>query len=220
SLLRDVDAYMLDALGTTVDWFTTVTRQVARCSDGAFHDRDQDAIAFASEWRQGYFAHMSVPRDRTEGTLNVDLVHRKVLDEMLASPRWSHLVTPWDDARKELVQVWHDLDGKCGPGGDWAKNKQLPWDSILSTEFFGVYKPCGDTGVPYHLGIPPERVAMVAAHKWDLDGAAQAGLKTIYVPRPTEDTCEIRENMRSNAEGGDVEKHSCDLAALPAEARK
>jgi len=32
---------------------------------------------------------------------------------MLASPRWSHLATLWDEpARKELVQVWHDLDGK------------------------------------------------------------------------------------------------------------
>jgi hypothetical protein len=35
------------------------------------------------------------------------------LDEMLASPRWSHLATVWDNpARKELVQLWHDLDGK------------------------------------------------------------------------------------------------------------
>lgn len=64
---------------------------------------------------------------------------------------------------------------------------------------------------------------MVAAHKWDLDGAAQAGLKTIYVPRPAEDTREIRENMRSKAEGGDVDlvvKDFIELATLAAEARK
>lgn len=75
----------------------------------------------------------------------------------------------------------------------------------------------------YHLGVPPERVAMVAAHKWDLHGAAQAGLKTIYVPRPAEDTPEIRENMRSKAEGGDVDlvvKNFRELAVLTAEARK
>ena len=38
SLLRDVDAYMFDVFGTTVDWFTTVKREVARRSNGAFHD--------------------------------------------------------------------------------------------------------------------------------------------------------------------------------------
>lgn len=40
SLLRDVDAYMFDVFGTTVDWFTTVKRHVARRSDGAqFHGK-------------------------------------------------------------------------------------------------------------------------------------------------------------------------------------
>ena len=64
---------------------------------------------------------------------------------------------------------------------------------------------------------------MVAAHKWDLEGAAQAGLKTIYVPRPAEDTEEIRKSMRSKAEGGTVDlvvKDFEELAALAAEARK
>lgn len=75
----------------------------------------------------------------------------------------------------------------------------------------------------YHLGVPPERVAMVAAHKWDLEGAARAGLKTIYVPRPAEDSAEIRENMRSKVEGGDVDlvvKDFRELAALAAKARQ
>ena len=64
---------------------------------------------------------------------------------------------------------------------------------------------------------------MVAAHKRDLEGAARAGLKTIYVPRPAEDTREIRENMRSKTEGGDVDlvvKDFIELATLAAEARK
>lgn len=64
---------------------------------------------------------------------------------------------------------------------------------------------------------------MVAAHKWDLEGAAQAGLKTIYVPRSAEDTEEIRKSVRSKAEGGTVDlvvKDFEELAALAAEARK
>ena len=37
SLLRDVDAYLFDVFGTTVDWFTTIKRQVARKSNGAIN---------------------------------------------------------------------------------------------------------------------------------------------------------------------------------------
>lgn len=64
---------------------------------------------------------------------------------------------------------------------------------------------------------------MVASHKWDLDGAANAGLKTIYVPRPAEDSPEVKASVRSRAEGGDVDlvvKDFEELAALAAEARK
>ncbi|KAF8548396.1 haloacid dehalogenase [Imleria badia] len=252
-LLRDIDVYMFDALGTTVDWFTTVKRHVMRRSDAAqFHpnrDEDQEAAEFARAWRQGYYAHIRTVTTGGEGSLNLDLVHRKILDEMLASPRWSHLAPLWDDAiRSELVQVWHDLDvyedtlpglAELAKHGivvtlsnanyrllvDMAKNKQLPWDGILSTEFFGVYKPTAQAylAASYHLGVPPERVAMVATHLWDLHGAAQAGLKTIYVPRPAEDSLDIRENVRSKAEGGNVDlvvKDFRELAALAAEARK
>lgn len=51
SLLRDVDAYMFDVFGTTVDWFTTVKREVARRSNGAIHRgtcRELDSVT--SEW--------------------------------------------------------------------------------------------------------------------------------------------------------------------------
>jgi FMN phosphatase YigB (HAD superfamily) len=42
-------------------------------------------------------------------------------------------------------------------------------------------------GASHHLSLPPEKVALVAAHIEDLRGAAQNGLRTVYVRRPTED---------------------------------
>jgi len=54
----------------------------------------------------------------------------------------------------------------------------------------------------YHLGVPPERVAMVAAHKWDLDGAAQARLKTIYVPRPRKIRARLEETWGARRKEG------------------
>ena len=45
---------------------------------------------------------------------------------------------------------------------------------------------------------------MVAAHMWDLRAAAAHGMKTVYVPRATDDP-EDREFVKSKAEGGEVD---------------
>ena len=69
-----------------------------------------------------------------------------------------------------------------------AKNAGLPWDCVLSAELAGTYKP--DPRVYEKaadlLGLPTERVMMVAAHKSDLRAAAETGMRTAYVPRPLE----------------------------------
>jgi 2-haloacid dehalogenase len=36
------------------------------------------------------------------------------------------------------------------------------------------------------LDVAPGQVLMVAAHRWDLDGARSAGLRTAFVERPAE----------------------------------
>ncbi|GAA4857854.1 haloacid dehalogenase type II [Actinomycetospora straminea] len=65
----------------------------------------------------------------------------------------------------------------------------LRWHAALSTETVASYKP--DPAVYRlaiaHAGRPPERVLMVAAHAWDLRGAAAAGLRTAYLDRPGAD---------------------------------
>lgn len=45
---------------------------------------------------------------------------------------------------------------------------------------------------------------MVAAHLWDLKAAAKQGLKTVYVPRVTDDL-EDRDTVKSKVEGGEVD---------------
>lgn len=46
---------------------------------------------------------------------------------------------------------------------------------------------------------------MVAAHIWDLRAAAKLGMKTIYVPRPDEDSGVKDGDVRSKEEGGEVD---------------
>lgn len=45
---------------------------------------------------------------------------------------------------------------------------------------------------------------MVAAHIYDLRGAAANGMKTIYVRRPTEDNG-LRDTVKSKKDGGEVD---------------
>ncbi|BBF99635.1 MULTISPECIES: haloacid dehalogenase type II [Pseudonocardia] len=65
----------------------------------------------------------------------------------------------------------------------------LRWHQALSTESAATYKPAA---VVYRLAldvaaVAPERVLMVAAHAWDLRGAAALGMRTAYVERPAGD---------------------------------
>ncbi|KAG2113224.1 HAD-like domain-containing protein [Suillus clintonianus] len=176
-------------------------------------------------------------------------MHRQILDDMLTTPRWSHLAEVWGDTdRKELTMIWHNLDvyqdtipgltelkrhvnilalsnGNFRLLLDLAKNQGVPWDGIFSSENFGSYKPnkLVYLSAAYHLSLPPHKIAMVAAHRLDLLAAASVGFKTIYVPRPTEDSREVRESMRSKKDGGEVDlvvKDFHELARLMGEARQ
>lgn len=59
-------------------------------------------------------------------------------------------------------------------------------------------------GAAERLSLTPDKVAMVAAHIYDLRAAAGHGMKTVYVRRPTEDG-EFRDQVKSKAEGGEVD---------------
>lgn len=62
-------------------------------------------------------------------------------------------------------------------------------------------------GALRHLSLSssPEKCAMVAAHLYDLQGAARAGMKTIYIPRGDEQSNVDENSVRSKAEGGEVD---------------
>ncbi len=56
---------------------------------------------------------------------------------------------------------------------------------------------------------------MVAAHLWDLKAAAKHGMKTVYVPRITDDL-EDRDTVKIKAEGGEVDVVVSSLEELAA----
>jgi 2-haloacid dehalogenase len=60
------------------------------------------------------------------------------------------------------------------------------FDQTLSVESLGQYKPALDVYrfAADALAVPTSEILMVAAHHWDLLGAARAGCKTAFVKRP------------------------------------
>jgi 2-haloacid dehalogenase len=59
------------------------------------------------------------------------------------------------------------------------------FETVLSANEAQLYKPNGAVYrlVTQHCGTPPERVALVSSHDWDVSGARQAGFHTVLVRR-------------------------------------
>ena len=105
-----------------------------------------------------------------------------------------HRLAPWPDAVEGLARLRSRYvvatlsNGNVSLLVNMARHAGLPWDCILSAELARRYKPDPEV---YHmaadlLGLAPEAVMMVAAHKPDLRAAQGAGFRTAYVPRPME----------------------------------
>lgn len=196
-----------DIFGTTVDWYTGVARQVAEIF--AELGVDLDGGSFAAQWRDRYLPSMARVRDGEREWAYLDTLHRESLDDLLTC----HGVADAVDgaARARLVRAWHRLpaweDSAAGltrlagsyvlaalSNGGFAllthlvKDAKLPFDCILSAELSRAYKPDARVyrSAADLLDVSPEQVLMVAAHKWDLVGAAATGMRTAFVERPRE----------------------------------
>ena len=204
--LADVEAMTFDVFGTVVDWRTSIIRegQVLSLEKGF----DLDWESFADAWRSGYGPAMNRVRTGELPWLKIDELHRMILDDLLLEFDFPPMS---EDETDDLNRVWHRLipwpDTVLGLGRlkanfilatlsngnvslltNMAKNAGLPWDVILSAELSGHYKPDPEVYMKAAelLGLPHERIMMVAAHKGDLLAAGALGFKTAYVPRPLE----------------------------------
>ena len=139
---------------------------------------------------------------------NIDGLHRMILDDLLEElgiegltegekvklTRAWHRLTPWPDAVAGLTRLRERFtiatlsNGNVALLTNMAKNAGLPWDCILSAELARRYKPDPEvySTAAQLLGLPPERVMMVAAHAFDLKAAQAVGMRAAYVHRPLE----------------------------------
>ncbi len=204
--LADVEAMTFDVFGTVVDWRTSIIRegQVLGLEKGF----DLDWEAFADAWRRGYGPAMNRVRTGELPWLKIDQLHRMILDDLLVEYEFPamteaeivdlnrvwHRLIPWPDTVRGLWQLKANFtlatlsNGNVALLTNMAKNAGLPWDVVLSAELSGHYKPDPEVYIKAAdlLGLPHEKVMMVAAHKGDLRAAQALGFKTAFVPRPLE----------------------------------
>lgn len=102
---------------------------------------------------------------------------------------------PWPDAVAALdrIAARHPVAALSSASRDALArinaHAGLRWHQVLSAQDAGTAKPHPDA---YRLAVTaarcaPGRLLVVAAHAWDLRGAAAVGLRTAYVERPVED---------------------------------
>ena len=204
---ENIQVLAFDVFGTTVDWHTGISQQVA--ASAARNGVSLDADEFADAWRDRYLPAMQRVNTRERDWVYLDTLHRESLDELLDR---HGVEQAFDDAaRRDLVRAWHRLPAwddavegldrlrrkyitaALSNGGfalltNLVKGAGLPFDCILSAELARIYKPA----VPAYttavglLDVEPASVMMVASHRWDLYGARSAGLRTAFVERPRE----------------------------------
>jgi 2-haloacid dehalogenase len=201
-----IRALTFDVFGTVVDWRGSIIREASEL--GRAKRIEADWARFADVWRSGYGPAMDRVRRGELPWTNIDNLHRMILDRLLPEfkidglseaekqnlNRAWHRLEPWPDTVGGLTRLRAKFiiatlsNGNVALLVNMAKHARLPWDCILSAELVKRYKP--DLEVYQMacdlLGLRPEQVMMVAAHKGDLRASQKIAMRTAFVQRPLE----------------------------------
>ena len=204
--MQCVKAILFDVFGTVVDWRTSLIEELTGFS--ATRGIAADWTGLVDAWRRAYAPSMERVRRGEQPWTNLDALHRASLERLVAEfgiagigaaeldqlTRAWHRLRPWPDALPGLTRLKtrHIIaplsNGNVALLVNLSKHAGLPWDWVGSAELFRHYKPDPETylGAARLLGLVPAEVMLAAAHNADLHGAHACGLKTAFLPRPTE----------------------------------
>ncbi len=204
--ISSVKALTFDVFGTVVDWRGSLIREGKQW--GKTKGIQVDWPRFADTWRNGYRPMLDRVRRGELPWMNLDRLHRLLLDPLLSEFGMVEL----SEAEKDhFIRIWHRLEpwpdsvaglrrlrkkfmlatlsnGNIALLADMAKRARLPWDCILSAELAKHYKPDKEAYqmAAELLGLAPPEIMMVAAHPNDLRAAQSLGFKAAFVARPLE----------------------------------
>lgn len=197
-----------DVYGTVVDWRPSVFRAAKPFLER--HGIGVDPAAFVDEWRSLYDPATQRIRSGQRPWVKLDVLSRESLEATLSrhganfgaipaseladlNATWERL-DPWPDSvegltlLKKRFAIGTISNGSLAGMMKLARFGGLPWDIITGAEIANNYKPSPQTYLKSveAAGFRPEQAAMVAAHNGDLAAAKAAGLRTVFVRRPTE----------------------------------
>ena len=231
--MEPLKALIFDVFGTLVDWRSSLIADL-----GAFGDArgvSADWAALVDAWRAAYQPSMQRVRDGTLPWTKLDALHRATLDTLIERfaiagldeadrdhiNRLWHRLRPWPDTLEGLTRLKSRFiiaplsNGNVSLLVDLARAARLPWDMVFGADVFRHYKPDPETylGACALLDLPPAQVMLVSAHNSDLAAAKRCGLRTGFVPRPTEYGPEQARDIIAEGEWDIV---AADLPALAA----
>lgn len=228
---RLVDAVLFDTFGTVVDWRTGISQAVAEFSSAV------DPNEFALAWRGSYQPSMAPVRSGEREFVDLDVLHRENLEATAAElglpldtadpsdvdrlNRAWHRLPAWPDSVPGLTELKrHFIIGPLSNGHtalltNMAKHAGLPWDVIIGSDITRAYKPDPNAYLRTAdlLRLPPERVMLCAAHNTDLAAAQEAGLRTAFIPRPTEHGPSQRHDLHATGSWDVIAQDIVDLSA-------
>ena len=202
-MIPGVKALTFDTGGTILDWHRGVAAALAAA--GKRRGIAADWAEATNEYRRRALKGMT---RQVRPDFNIDDVHRRVLDELIAEAGWSAFTA---EDRAAIHGAWHALDAWPDfPAAlarlrrrhvvasftilstslivDVSRRNGLDWDCVVSCEMIGSYKPNQDAYLTCArwLGYRPEEIVMVACHNFDLLAARKAGYRSAFVRRPDE----------------------------------
>ncbi|KAJ7240375.1 haloacid dehalogenase [Mycena haematopus] len=228
SNLTSVEVLFFDLDGTVLNWQGTVAEELRRLGNKHFPEIHDNWEGFALKWRDLYLAAirgLAVHGD----SLTPSVVYRTTLDQLL-SKESKQLAARWTPTvRNQLVEIWDRSqawpDSKDGLKAmktiktvvtlsnlplrtqtQLSRHAGLSWDVCLSCSLLGAYKPNPEAYVEAarSMTLPTSKCAVVSAHLEELRLAGAAGMKTIYVRRPSEDR-DVEAEVVSKLEGGEFD---------------
>lgn len=196
------DTLVFDVLGTMVDEHGSIRDELAALVGAA---ADPDALE--RTWAERFAAALERIRTGDEPYATTDALNLRVATSVVADAgldlpvaavehlgRIGHRLRAWPDSAAALTRLAeaHTVvalsNGNRAMLANMHATAGLRWHLVVPGEEVGAYKP--DPSVYRRaaraLGRAPRDLTMVAAHPWDLRGAAAVGMRTAYVRRPGE----------------------------------
>lgn len=196
-------ALTFDTGGTILDWHRGISGALAAA--GQKRGLRADWPAITNEYRRRSLKAMV---NAEHPDLNIDDVHRRMLDEVIGEFGLGKLTA---EDRDEVWRTWHALEAwpdfatalarlrkryvvasftilTTSLVVDVSRKNAIDWDAVISCEMIGIYKtrPEAYLTAARWLGLDPSEIMMVACHNFDLNAARECGYRSAFVKRPDE----------------------------------